>query len=174
MKKYGYLAALWVAVIVGLYQVAHAATQTCQRTDFFCYESGPTGNLLTPARLDSSGNLTLFGSETVSGQSIYPPISQVNISTIVPVSVTGSFMVVDSTGSMVPFSTSVAIATSTAINGQFFILSSTSSVSTLQITTGTATGVIGDDAVIVISSTKSAVGFIYSSPLSQWIEVGRQ
>ena len=47
-------------------QGVHAA-QTCNRTDFLCFESGPTASLLTPFRVDAAGNVTILGTESVSG-----------------------------------------------------------------------------------------------------------
>ena len=176
---------LGAAALLGVMFSLVQAAQTCQRTDFFCYESGPTGNLLTPARLDANGNLTILGNESVSGTSsvtgsntvggisVYTPVNQNINATSTPISATSSTMLIISTAAL-NYSSSVAIATSTAINGQYFMVSSTSSANSVQITTGTSVGVIGDDAVIVISSSKSAVGFLYNSTLSQWIEVGRQ
>lgn len=186
-RMFGFIGAL--ALLVGLFGIVHSAN-TCTPTDIQCYVSGPSQNTTTNFRVDASGNITagtltttgvtnsgnetITGNETTTGKTIYPPTSQVTVSTSVPIGITATFMMVESTGNMVPLSASVAITTATATSGQFLLVHSTTSVSTIQITTGAATAVIGDDAVIVISSTKSAVGFIYNSTLSQWIEVGRQ
>ncbi len=104
----------------------------------------------------------------------YAPVSQVTVSTQVPINPTGSYMTVLSTGGLLPLSASVAIATATAVPGQYLLLYDTSSVSSIYITTSPTTGIIGDDAVITITSTKSAVGFIYNSTLSSWVEIGKQ
>ena len=133
-----------------------------------------------------SGNASITGTLSVpsvtgstnTGVTVYPAISQVNISTQVSINPTlGTYLAIESTGAIVNFTASSlfpAISTATALNGQFLILSSTSSVSTVIIATGTSTGVIGDDQFIVISSSKSAVSFIFNSTLSQWIEIARQ
>ena len=108
------------------------------------------------------------------GTAQYAPVSQVTVSTQVPINPTATYMVVESTGLLLPLSASVAIATATAVPGQYLVVWDTSSVSSIYITTGSATGVIGDDAVITITSTKSAVGFIYNSTVSSWVEIGKQ
>lgn len=60
---------LGALVVLGAgFSLLHAA-QTCQRTDLQCYESGSSQNLLTPFRVDSSGNITFIGTGTSSFQS---------------------------------------------------------------------------------------------------------
>ena len=49
-----------LSVLGVVLQWGHAA-QTCQRSDFQCFESGPSGNLSTPFRVDAAGDLTAAG-----------------------------------------------------------------------------------------------------------------
>lgn len=104
-------------------------------------------------------------------------VSQVNVSTKVPISPTATYMAILSTGGVVNFASNSsypAVSTSTAVNGQYLVLFSTSSACSIGIATGSATGVVGTDAFIFISSTRSAAQFIYNSTLSQWVEIGKQ
>lgn len=104
-------------------------------------------------------------------------LSQVTVSTNVPVAITATYEQVESTGGTVLFgitSSYPAISTAAALSGQYILLSSTSTTSTVSIATGAATGVQGDDQFIVLSGSKSPVGFIFDSTLSLWREIGRQ
>jgi hypothetical protein len=116
------------------------------------------------------------GNEALNLQ-VFTANSQVSVATNVPVAITATNMVIESTGGLVEFaitSAYPAITTSTALSGQYLVLSATTSTSIIQIDTGTATAVMGDDQYIVISSTKSPVSFIYNSTLSKWLEIGKQ
>jgi len=185
-----------VALMVG----ARMAFSACTRTDFLCYQTGPSQNLSTPFRVDSSGNLivagtanitggvtqsgsvTVSGNQTIAGSTIFTATSQTAISTTTSISPTATYMTVLSTGATVNYPPTTpagavitpAISTATATNGQIVVLMSTSSVSTVTISTGTGSAVIGDDSLITISATKSAVMFIFNSTLSQWYEVTKQ
>ena len=182
MKKLLSLGALWLSVIIGFVAVGHSAT-TCARSDMYCYESGPTASLTTIGRLDSSGNLTVVGNETVAGNSttggitVLSPVSQITVSTKVPVGITGTYEQIQSTGGTVEFTSSSlfpAITTATAVSGQQLTLDATSQNNVVIIDTGPATAVSGSDAYIVISSTKSAVTLIYNATLAVWKEIGKQ
>jgi|HubBroStandDraft_2_1064218.scaffolds.fasta_scaffold02334_2 hypothetical protein len=150
-----------------------ASNQICVDTSNQTNFIDPVAGQVTLNTLENPASVNLTNVLKVSGTSIYPPASQ-NINAVVtPISPTASFIMVISTASLT-YSANVAIATATATNGQYLLLASTSSVNNVQIATGTATGVIGDNPFIVISSTVSAIGFVYNSTISQWMEVGRQ
>ena len=63
------------------------AAQTCQRTDYLCFESGPSQNLSTPFRVDSGGNLTANGNilNGPAGIGLANTLTQPNESLQVPV-----------------------------------------------------------------------------------------
>ena len=113
---------------------------------------------------------------------VYPPTSQVNVATNVPVGITATYMVIESTGLVVNMlqvgrvpSDGPAISTATAKDGQYLILASTTSVSTVIITTGTATAVLSpSDATITISAVKPPMAFIFDATLSAWRAIGKQ
>lgn len=67
MKNSWKFVLLGIALLLGYDMVLYAAAQVCQPTDFWCYESGPSQNLSTMGRMDSSGNLTVKGTSTVQG-----------------------------------------------------------------------------------------------------------
>ena len=156
-----------------MFSVSQAA-QTCQRTDFFCYESGPTANLLTPARLDANGNLTLLGNDTITGNSttsgstIYPPTTSANLVTASILSPAGTYELLAATGPM----TITAISTTGIAGGQYMILSSTSDIAQVTISSGTssATGV-GLGSSTRALGTKSKLVIIYDAAASIWHEV---
>ena len=52
-------------VLVGFVTMSYTA-QVCNKTDWLCYEGGPSQNLTTYGRLDVSGNLTVLGTVTAS------------------------------------------------------------------------------------------------------------
>lgn len=113
---------------------------------------------------------------------VFPPTSQVNIATSVPVAITATNMVLKSTAGIVTYyqvgripSDGPAITTSTALSGQYLILSSTTSVDTVVITTGTATAVMSSsDATITISAIKPPMAFIFDATNSVWRAIGKQ
>jgi hypothetical protein len=55
-----------LVVLVGVLSLGYSA-QTCQRSDFLCFESGPSQSLITPFRVDAAGNVTILGNESVTG-----------------------------------------------------------------------------------------------------------
>jgi len=186
MKKYVGLFALWAMVVAGFYSVAHSA-QTCANTDFECYESGPSQNLSTPWRVDSSGNLTtsggatiagsvaLTGSQTTVGKTIYTPTSATALSTQSTISPTATYITVVSTGGNVVLGQGapyVAIATASATNGQILVLGSTvsSNGATVTITSGAAAGCDLGSATRTLSYGKR-LGLIYDSAISMWTEL---
>ena len=113
---------------------------------------------------------------------VFPPTSQVTVSTLVPVGISATYMVIKSTALIVTYSQvgrvpseGPAITTSTAKNGQYLILSSTTSVDTVVITTGIATAVYSpSDATITISAVKNPMAFIFDATLSVWRAIGKQ
>jgi len=193
MKKNVRLAALWAAVIVGFYSLAYGA-QTCARTDMYCYESGPTGNLSTIGRLDSSGNLSLNGNTVLGsgagvstggvgnlsygGISVYTPqsVTVSSCSTIVP---TSTYIQVVSSGSTLLMGNCATpgapiISTATAIAGQYVILYDTSSAGAITLSSGTASGIVGtsSNAPFVLSNT-GTISFIFDAVTQMWREIAR-
>lgn len=180
----------FIGSLVLLMSAVRLSQAACGPTDMWCYQSGSYVSPTQVGKLDASGNLTIngnltttgTGSNTSSGKTVYVPTSQVNISTLVPVAITATNMVIKSTAGIVTFyqvgrlpSEGPAISTATATSGQYLILHSTTSVDTVVITTGTATGVLsGSDATITISAAKPAISLIYDSTLSAWIVIGKQ
>ncbi len=107
----------------------------------------------------------------------FPPVSQVTVSTSVPINPTASYMQVVSTGGPVTFSALgswPAISTASAQSGQFLTLASTTTSNVVYISTGVGSAVAGTNSSIVISSSISAVQFMYNAGTSQWQEVGKQ
>lgn len=187
MKRF--LRGLAAVFLAGCASSFLTAAQTCQRSDLFCYETGPSGALATPSRLDASGNLTLggavtatnatlSGNATTAGLTVTTPVN-VTVSTFTSIVPTSSYLLLLTSSTLnITLTSDVnqgpALATATATNGQWVTLGSTTSATTVAIATGTASAVIGDDVNIVITSTKSAVSFIFNGTLKQWFEVGKQ
>ncbi len=190
-----------IAMVMGLMSVGHADTQgNAQLLGVSGQGTGPyTGNstftLVDQSNITSSlilknltmngnllGNINVTGTqtgvnETLSGYQAYSSVSQVTVSTQVPISPTGSFMLILSTGGPVTFgvgSSYPAISTATAVDGQFLTIGSTSTGNNVFISTSPLTAVSGDDTSIVFTSTRSFVTFIYSNALKQWMEIGKQ
>ena len=142
---------------------------------YFLVDQANVAASLTANNIVSSGTLTAVGA------TVYSPVSQVTVATNVPVGITATNMVIESTGGVVTFAQigriaadGPAIATATAVSGQYLILQSTTSVSTVVITTGTATAVLGDAATYTISSAKNPVALIYNATLAAWMVISQQ
>lgn len=181
MKKLSKLAGFLVGLLLGT-GILYAAN-TCNRNDFWCYESGSTAGFTTQARLDSNGNLTLNGNESVTGNqttignTYLSPSFQSAISTMVPVTPTGSYVLIESTGGQVTFGSSSSfpfISTAGVTNGQYIVLYDTSVASTITITPSSATAIVSSSATITFASTMSAHGFIFNSNQSEWIDMGNR
>ena len=169
------------------------AAQVCQRSDIQCYESGPSGNLATPFRIDAAGNLTTLGNETVSGtginsnagsqsiagRTIYVPLG-VTVSTAAPIGITATYENIISTGGNIVLAGGSgnslgvypAISTSTAVNGQELILGTTVQTSNFAVTltSGTAEALDLGAATRLIQYGKR-LGLIFDSTNAIWVEM---
>lgn len=188
MKKYVGLIGLWIAVLIGISAIGYSA-QTCQRTDLQCYELGAPGNLQTPFRVDSSGNITSLGSETLSGNQTWTGITVMTpqvvtgVSTTTTITPTATYIQVISSGAIVTIggartdgvaSYYVPLATASATAGQLVILYSTSSASYVQISTGALTGASNGtwgSATSLSTAPPKILEFIFDAVDSVWREV---
>ena len=170
MKKLSLLGALWLSVIIGFAAVSYSA-QTCANTDFFCYESGPIYNQITPARLDAAGNLTTLGYHVIGTKAVLSSSNLRLTGTGVPLSPTSTFVNLVSSGALSYGPAVLNISTATAVDGQYLILIATSTTNAITISTGAATGVAGVDTSIVI--TTNPTSFIFNALTSLWYEIGK-
>lgn len=198
MKRNKLWAAFSLAYLLAFLPVFGAAANTCTRTDFECYQSGPSQNLNTQWRIDATGNVTsagnltangnlsvlgqssFTGQSTVSGLSIYP--SQfVNVSTTTAITPTSTYILLNSTGSAVVLNGGSgnaaggpypAISTATIANGTYIVLGTTTSASgfAVTLTSGTGSGLDLGSATRVIGFGKQ-IGLIYNSTQGQWLEL---
>lgn len=174
MKRHLGLIAL-AAGVIGLFCGGAFAAQTCQRSDFFCYESGPSQNLSTPARLDASGNLSVLassmtGQTTFSGLTVANPVNIVSVATTTILTPTAGFNRILSTGgavTIIGFSTAATIA-----DGTYVIIGATADINAVTITSGTssATGV-GLGAATRTIDSKGKLGLIYDAFGNIWREL---
>ena len=191
MKKLLTLTAIWLSVVVGMVALARATT-TCTRSDMYCYESGPTANLTTIGRLDSSGNLTVAGNESVAGNqtsggtTVFTPQVITGISSTTVIVPTATYIQLLSTQNVVTLGglTNNAgqvfyapISTASAVAGQMVIFYSTSTTSYVVISTGApsgnyfnSNGTIGSATTLSTAPPKT-LQFIFDAVLQAWTEV---
>jgi hypothetical protein len=138
-----------LAVLGGVIQWGQAA-QTCTRTDFWCYESGPSGNLSTPARLDASGNMTLTGTASITG----PIATPANI--IQGTSGTGALIANTAANS----SLSIPILVSSAVlQGSVIVAAAATPTNSTYVSGVNASGVVST-AVLGIADVAAASGTV--------------
>jgi hypothetical protein len=144
-----------LSVLGAGFNVAQAA-QTCQKTDFFCYESGPSQNLSTPARLDANGNMILLGNATVAGTVATP--ADIIQGTV------GSGAIITNTAPNSSLAIPVVVSSGVSQGGVLIAGSTTtanpSSVAGIPCTTSGATTVIG--VADVAGSSGTVVNVDYS------------
>ena len=166
--------------LLGFVSQLSLAVQICNKTDFMCFESGPSQNLSTPYRIDSSGNMYILGtgasslqSNVVEGLSAVATSNQssgiTNTALVIPVLLSsavsqGAAIIITSTNVVtnvngVPSTTTGAttvlgIADTAASSGT--IVNVDFSGLALALTTGTVT--VGD--LLVTSATVSGQGYL--------------
>src|SRR5579864_7557347 len=125
MKKIG----KWVLALTLCAGGVVRAAQVCQRTDFLCFESGPSQNLSTPFRVDAAGNVTSASSiaaGTIGGtgilniagfQNYNPAATQFQIGASTPILPTSSYMIHGTTGPASAIELTVIPEISTATTG---------------------------------------------------------
>lgn len=113
------------SLLAGLFNVAQAG-QVCNKSDWWCYEGGPSQNLTTYGRLDVSGNLSLNGN--LSAPSVIPNSYTVSqIAALVPASV-GQIIIVSNPTTFNAGGAGVCVSTGTAV-GSFIQISSATAIS---------------------------------------------
>ena len=141
MKKF-LLVVGCLALLVGAFNLSHAATQVCKNTDFMCFESGPFGNELTPFRIDSSGNITSIGYHTITGDILHGTIGTATTNSITAAS----------SGDQIPVLVSTAIIQGMAI------------IATTVYQSGVVNGVMsatsGQQSVLGIADTTASSGTV--------------
>jgi hypothetical protein len=186
--------------LAGVVTIARGA-QTCNRTDFLCFESGPSQNLSTPFRVDAAGNLTTAGGVTATGsiaagtiggtgilnvagfENYNPATTQFQIGATTSVVPTSSYMILGTTG---PASAIEDIATpeistspvgpggTTAFtDGTILILTSTGTTTSVQFTdNGTLAGsMLHLGAATRTVSVNKYLTLIYRAGSTTWNEL---
>ncbi len=167
----------FAALLAGLWKASYAVN-ACTKSDFWCYQSGPSQNIVTPGRLDASGNLTLLG------ESIWNPLVVTGVSSQSTISPSATYMQILSTGGPVLLGgpvnggggapTYIAISTVSAVAGQLLFLYSTGTITGFQLSTGAAvginTGVVGS-ANFLSGTFPKMLEFMYDAADAVWREV---
>lgn len=187
-----------LGILAGVIGFSKAAN-TCQNSDMYCYQTGPSQNLNTIGRLDASGNLTVSGYEvvngsqtvtgnsgvtgnqvisgtsTVSGRTVYTRTTQtgVTVSSTIVNSATFVVIVTTSPNATIVTTATPTISTTTAIDGQYIVLKGTSSVSTYTfVDQGTLSGSLLElGASTRIVSDLKVLTLMFDSLIGKWLEV---
>lgn len=184
MKKL--LAASAILAMAGL---AFSA-QTCTKSDFLCFESGPSQSLTTPFRVDSAGNMSVAGTgtftgnvtqsanTTINGITTFAPPAVVTIASTTYLTPTSTFIEVGGGAGAVtwglpgqtPYNT--GLSTTSVAAGTFVILEGTSSVSTVTLSSNTINGAdfwLGSGTRVI--DNQHVIGLIYDSVQNVWKEL---
>lgn len=111
------VASMLLGSMVGMAQAA----QTCNRSDWFCYEGGPSQNLTTYGRLDGSGNFTANGAITTTA--LTPgPYTAAQVAALTPAN-SGQIIVISNPGAFNAGGVGLCVSTATTL-GSFIAVSS--------------------------------------------------
>lgn len=175
------------------------AANTCQPSDMWCYQTGPSQSLTTVGRMDALGNLVLNGYETiagsqtvtgnsgvtgnqvvsgtntVTGRTVYSRSTQTGVTISSAINTSSTFVIIVTTSPNATIVTTAAptLSTTTAVDGQFVVIKGTSSVSTYTFQdNGTLAGSLLElGAATRIVSDKKILTLIYDSLQGLWLEV---
>jgi hypothetical protein len=168
---------LALSLVVCVTRMAISAAQVCKRDDFFCYESGPSQNLTSIARMDATGIFQTYVTQQVTGTTVLTPFTGVALSSNSVITPTVTNLIIVSTGSNITMSGSgtvnvPVIATATATAGQWLILQSSAPLgqATVTISSGTSAGLHLGSATRVISQN-TVLTLIFDGVYKVWKEV---
>jgi hypothetical protein len=197
MKNISRLTGIVLMFLLGFVMVAKSAGVT----DLVDYCTGPNqktcpfkvdvnGNITSTGSPGTStvssfgGNLSVTGTDTFSGITVYPPQIVTGVSSITVISPAATYLQVLSTAGvsgttvicgaatpMLPSNAAIpCIATATATNGQYLIITCTSTLSTVTFSSGTAAGMDLGAATRVVQWGRT-LSLIYDAVIGEWKEI---